>query len=304
MQNLENKNTEIQNSNERKITKKSRSNFLFSFSFLNKEKNEALNTVYAYCRKTDDIADDNEVNTDEKLIQLKKWRDSLERSLNDEETANPLMNNLNKVIKKFNIPEEPFYDLIEGMEIDLKKNRFRTFAELADYCYKAASNVGLMCIEIFGYKNPETKNFAINLGIALQLTNILRDIKADAERGRIYIPQEDLRRFNYKESDLLEGRYNEDFIKLMKFECGRAKYFYKEADKSLSDEDRGSMFAARIMEQIYLRILRKIERKNYNVFEKKVSISDLRKAMISLGVYLKYRIFYAVDGKGLAIQNK
>lgn len=290
--------------NEKKITKKSKSNFLFSFSFLSKEKNEALNTVYAFCRKTDDIADDNGSSADEKLNKLSEWRYELGKAVSGEISSNALLNKLNEVIKKFNIPEEPFFDLIDGMDIDLKKNRFHTFGELAEYCYKVASNVGLMCIEIFGYKNPQTKNYAINLGIALQLTNILRDIKTDAESGRIYIPLEDLRRFNYKESDIMENKYNEDFIKLMEFECDRAKYFYEEADKSLSKEDKGSMFAARIMEHIYRRILRKIERKNYNVFDKKVRISDLRKALISLGVFIKYRIMYAFDGKGLALQIK
>lgn len=260
--------------------------------------------MYAFCRKTDDIADDNNLNTDEKLARLTDWRQELGKVLNGDISSNALLNKLNTVINKFRIPEETFFDLIDGMEIDLKKNRFMTFGELAEYCYKVASNVGLMCIEIFGYKDPNTKKYAVNLGIALQLTNILRDIKSDAEIGRIYIPLEDLRRFNYKESDIMENKYSEEFIKLMEFECGRAKYFYEEANKSLTKQDKGNMFAARIMEHIYKRILRKIERKNYNVFDKKIRISDLRKAMISLGVFIKYRLLYAFDDKGLALQNK
>ena len=289
---------------EKEIAKKSKSNFLFSFSLLNKDKNDALNTVYAYCRKTDDIADNDELSIETKFNELYEWRAELENAIAGGKSKIDLLNKLNSVIKKYNIPHEHFFDLINGMEMDLNKNRYYTFSELADYCYKVASNVGLMCIEIFGYKNPKTRDFAINLGIALQLTNIIRDIKSDARRNRIYIPVEDLRRFNYNENDLLENRYNEDFVKLMEFECRRARYFYEEANKSLSEEDKGLMFSARIMEHIYFRVLRKIERKHYNVFEKKVRISNIRKMLITAGVFIKYRILYNFDDSRLAINGK
>lgn len=285
----------IADDDSREITKQSKSSFLYSFSLLSKEKNDAINTVYAFCRKTDDIVDSKDKTNEEKFSELSDWRNELERVLTGKESEFHLLNNLNSVIKKFNIPFQPFYDLIDGMEMDLNKNRYSTFEELMDYCYKAASTVGLMTIEIFGYKNSETKNFAVNLGIALQLTNILRDIKTDAENGRIYIPLEDLRRFNYNEKDLLEGNYNIEFVKLMEFECNRAKEFYAEANKDLSKEDKGNMFAARIMEHIYFRLLRKIEKKNYNIFEKKISVSKLKKILITAGVYLKYKMLYGFD---------
>jgi len=289
---------------EKEITKQSKSNFLYSFSLLPKEKNEAINTVYAFCRKTDDIVDDENESIEKKYSRIIEWRDEFEKALISGDSKYSLLNNVNLIIKKFSIPVEPFFDLIKGMEMDLKKNRYNTFTELMDYCFNVASTVGLMSIEIFGYNNPRTKDFAINLGIALQLTNILRDIKTDAQHGRIYIPLEDLRRFNYSEKDLLSFRYNDDFIKLMKHECERARFFYEEANKSLSKEDKGLMFAARIMEHIYFRVLKKIEKKNYNVFEKKLKVSKLKKIFITAGVYIKYKMLYSFDENRLALNGK
>ena len=289
---------------EKEITKQSKSNFLYSFSLLPKEKNEAINTVYAFCRKTDDIVDNENESLEKKYSRINEWRNEFEKALISGDSKYSLLNNVNLIIKKFSIPVEPFFDLIKGMEMDLKKNRYNTFTELMDYCFNVASTVGLMSIEIFGYNNPRTKDFAINLGIALQLTNILRDIKTDAQHGRIYIPLEDLRRFNYSENDLLSFRYNDDFIKLMKHECERARYFYDEANRSLSKEDKGLMFAARIMEHIYFRVLKKIEKRNYNVFEKKVRVSNLKKIFITAGVYVKYKLLYSFDENRLALNGK
>lgn len=289
---------------EKEITKQSKSNFLYSFSLLPKEKNEAINTVYAFCRKTDDIVDNENESLEKKYSRINEWRNEFEKALISGDSKYSLLNNVNLIIKKFSIPVEPFFDLIQGMEMDLKKNRYNTFTELMDYCFNVASTVGLMSIEIFGYNNPRTKDFAINLGIALQLTNILRDIKTDAQHGRIYIPLEDLRRFNYSENDLLSFRYNDDFIKLMKHECERARYFYDEANRSLSKEDKGLMFAARIMEHIYFRVLKKIEKRNYNVFEKKVRVSNLKKIFITAGVYIKYKMLYSFDENRFALNGK
>ncbi len=270
----------------KEITKQSRSNFLYSFSLLPKEKNDAINTVYAFCRTTDDIVDNDRETPEEKYSNIEEWRMELEKALTNGESKYTLLNNLSKIIRKFDIPFEPFFDLINGMEMDITKNRYNNFEELVDYCYKVASSVGLMCIEIFGYNNPRTKSFAINLGIALQITNIIRDIRSDAVRGRIYIPTEDLRRFNYSEQDLLENKYDSNFISLMEYECERARFFYNEANKYLTDEDKGLMFSARIMEHIYFRVLEKIEKKNYNVFDKKIRVSKLKKIYITAGVFM------------------
>ncbi|MEO8664718.1 MAG: phytoene/squalene synthase family protein [Ignavibacteria bacterium] len=291
-------------SEEKEITKQSKSNFLYSFSLLSKEKNDAINTVYAFCRRTDDIVDDKNESDEKKYSRIIEWRNEFEKALMNGDSKYSLLNSLNKIIYKFSIPVEPFFDLIKGMEMDLKRNRYNTFGELIDYCFNVASTVGLMCIEIFGYNNPKTKDFAINLGIALQLTNILRDIKADAQNGRIYIPLEDLRRFNYSEKDLLSFTYNQEFISLMKHECERARFFYDEANKNLSKEDKGLMFAARIMEHIYFRVLKKIEKRNYNVFQKKVKVSKLKKIYITAGVYLKYKLLYNFDEQRLVLNGK
>ncbi|MDQ3020074.1 MAG: phytoene/squalene synthase family protein [Bacteroidota bacterium] len=294
----------ILNDNQNKITRQSKSSFLYSFSLLSKEKNDAIKTVYAFCRKTDDIVDDENASMEKKYFKINEWRSEFQKSLENGDSKYYLLNNVASIIKKFKIPVEPFFELINGMEMDLNKNRYNTFSELTDYCFKVASSVGLMCIEIFGYNNPKTKDFAINLGIALQLTNILRDVKTDSKLDRIYIPLEDLRRFNYTEKDLIENKYNSQFINLMEYECSRARFFYNEANKSLTKEDKGLMFAARIMEHIYFRVLKKIENKSYNVFNKKVKVSKLKKIYITAGVFIKYKLLYNFDEQSLATNGK
>jgi phytoene synthase len=150
-----------------------------------------------------------------------------------------------------------------------------------------------MCTEIFGYKNPQTKLYAENLGIALQLTNIIRDVKSDSKRGRIYIPAEDLRRFGYTEDDLLAHRYTPEFVSLMEFECSRAREFYRTADSYLASEDSQRFFAAKIMEAIYLRTLDRIEHSRYNVFDKRISISQMRKLAVALRIWLQNKFIPA-----------
>jgi phytoene synthase len=274
------------------IAKKSRSSFLYSFSLLPKDKNDAMNTIYAFCRKTDDIVDSTSEPVDEKQSKILEWRNELQKAMVSGKSRFSLLNKLNVVRKKFNIPAEPFFDLIKGMEMDLKKNRYNTFGELTEYCFNVASTVGLMSIEVFGYSNEKTKDFAVNLGIALQLTNILRDIRQDAEFGRIYIPLEDMKKFGYTEDDLINMRYDDRFVELMKYECERAKSYYSKADSFLTKDDKGLMFAARIMQHIYFRLLGKIEKKNYNVFAEKVKVSKLKKIFIAIGVFVKYKVLY------------
>ena len=285
-----------------KITKESKTNFFYSFTLLTAEKNEAINTVYAFCRKTDDIVDDDSTTVEDRFNKLRLWREEFEKALNGN-TEHALLEQVSRIINKFDIPVEPFYDLIEGMEMDLKKNRYKTFEELYDYCYRAAATVGLMSVEVFGYRNKNTKEFAVNLGVAMQLTNILRDVKKDAEHGRIYIPVEDLIKFGYNENDLLDYKYNTSFIELMKFESDRAKEYYKKADALLSKDDKGLMFPARIMEHIYFSILKKIESMNYNVFGKVAKVSRIRKLLITFGVYLKYRLLYDFKDPHLVISS-
>jgi len=205
----------------------------------------------------------------------------------------PLLNQLSTTARRFNIPVQHFYDLIRGMEMDLIKRRYQTFDELKEYCYLVASSVGLMCREIFGYKNETTRDYAINLGIALQLTNILRDVKDDAKRGRIYIPLEDMERFGYTEDDLLNCRYTPSFVNLMRFECARASSYFDMAREALRDEDKYYFFAARIMWSIYAHTLNRIERKHFNVFERRISISKFLKLLIAFRYWLSHRLKYS-----------
>ena len=275
----------------KEIAKKSRSSFYYAFNLLPAEQRDAMNTVYAFCRQTDDIVDEGSVTDEIKYEKLRKWRIELEKSLNGHSDYQ-IINKLSKTIQKFNIPLEPFFDLLKGMEMDLQRKRYITFDDLQTYCYHVASTVGLMCIEIFGYRHSSAKDFAINLGIALQLTNILRDIKKDAEKGRIYLPQEDLRKFNYNEKDLLSNTYNENFQKMMKYQVERAREYFDKATACLNLEDKKAMFAARTMQHIYYRMLNKIIDADYDVFNKQIKVSTAKKVGISLGVWAKYRLVY------------
>jgi phytoene synthase len=273
------------------VTKQSKTSFYYSFSLLPKQKREAIHAVYAFCRYTDDIVDEGE---DEglKTLLLRKWRMELGHALRGE-SSYAILNQLAATARRFNIPFNHFYDLIHGVELDLRKRRYATFDELREYCTLVASSVGLMCRQIFGYRNESTKDYAINLGIALQLTNIVRDLKDDAKRGRIYIPLEDLRRFGYTEEDLLNCRYTPEFINLMRFECNRARKYFDLARDALKDEDKYYFFAARIMWSIYAHTLRRIEHSHYNVFDRRISISQFLKLLIAFRYWLSHRLKYS-----------
>lgn len=273
------------------ISKKSKSSFYYAFNLLPEEKREAMNTVYAFCRKTDDIVDENFDSTDLKYEKLRKWRIEFEKSFSGHSDY-VLLNKLGTTISKFNIPLDPFFELIKGMEMDLQKDRYKSFDDLQLYCYRVASTVGLICIEIFGYKHTSTKQFAVDLGIALQLTNILRDISKDAKNGRIYLPQDDLNKFNYSESDLFSLNYNTNFRELMIYETSRAKMYFDSATSHLNLEDKRTMFAARAMQHIYYKILEKIIDKNYDVYNNEIKVNKIEKVGIALGVWAKYNLVY------------
>lgn len=275
----------------KEISKKSKSSFYYAFNLLPEEKREAMNTVYAFCRKTDDIVDENSDSTDIKYEKLRKWRIEFEKSFSGHSEF-ALLNKLGTTISNFNIPLDPFFELIKGMEMDLQKDRYRSFDDLQLYCYRVASTVGLMCIEIFGYKHPSTKQFAVDLGIALQLTNILRDISKDAKHGRIYLPQEDLEKFNYTESDIFSFNYNDNFRDLMMYETARAKRYFESATANLDLDDKKTMFAARAMQHIYYKILEKIIDKDYDVYNNEIKVNKVEKVGIALGVWAKYNLVY------------
>ncbi|MDD8017176.1 MAG: presqualene diphosphate synthase HpnD [Bacteroidota bacterium] len=269
------------------IEKNKRSNFYYSFLLLPKPKREAINVVYAWCRVADDIVDEEDA-LSTKQQRLLSWTKEFEHSLAGT-SRYPLVNKLVQIIRRFNIPLHHFQDLIKGMEMDLMKTRYETFEDLKVYCYRAASTVGLICTEIFGYKHEEAKEYAVHLGIALQLTNILRDVAVDAKKGRIYLPKEDLEHFGYTEEELFSSAYNTKFKRLMKFEAERARLYFTTAITHLSEDDKPLFLAALIMQEIYFRLLQDIEKADFNVFEQRIHISNFKKVLITANVWWNNR---------------
>jgi phytoene synthase len=194
---------------------------------------------------------------------------------------------LQPFVREFNLPRAQFKDLIDGVEMDLEQVRYETFASLVEYCRRVASAVGLICLEIFGYRNQGARTYAENLGLALQLTNIVRDVKADVIRGRIYLPSEDLRRFGVTEHDLRAGRMTGAVVQLLQFECERAHGYYRRAAAHLPPEDARSLVAAEIMGGIYFEILRRIERNGYDVFSARIRVPRPQRAVIALRLWMK-----------------
>lgn len=265
-----------------------KSNFLLPILFLPPPKREAIETIYAFCRYSDDIVDE-EADVKEKYRRLILWTNELELALHGISRF-AILNKLVSVIQKFNIPIHHFLDLLQGMEMDLVKDRYETFDELRLYCYRVASTVGLICAEVFGYHHEKTKQYAENLGIALQLTNILRDIKSDAKKGRIYLPKEDLRRFGYTEEELMDSVYNDQFRELMKFECGRAHEFFRRAKSCLAEDDKPLFTAARAMGNIYYLLLLRIERANFDVFSKRIRLASPIKFLVAMLLRLRNKL--------------
>jgi 15-cis-phytoene synthase len=199
---------------------------------------------------------------------------------------NPELAALAASIRRFKIPRQPFEDLILGLEMDLAGTRYQTFEDLSVYCYRVASTIGLIAIEIFGYTDLRARDYAVNLGKALQLVNILRDIQSDARRGRIYLPSADLEQFGVRPDDLLSGVYQDAFIRLMGFESDRARRFFAEARRFLPPQDRRRMVSAEIMAAIYWRLLARIRERRYNVFRERVRVPTHEKLWTALSVYL------------------
>ena len=197
---------------------------------------------------------------------------------------------LGEHVRRLGIPWEYFDDIIAGVEMDLTITRYTTFRDLYQYCYRVASAVGLVCLKIFGARTPEAQSYAINLGVAFQLTNILRDLKTDGTRGRIYLPTEDLKRFGYREEDLLAGAYTPAFVDLMEFECRRAQEYYRAAVAALPETDRRSLVPAEIMRAIYHTILERIEACRYQVFSRRITLSPPHRLAVALKAWLGSRL--------------
>ena len=268
----------------RQVTRQQAKSFYFAFLFLPSDKRVAVYSVYAFCRHSDDIADTPGPLRD-KRDQLKHWRDELENCYSGNPTR-LITRALRHTIQKYPIPRRYFEELLTGIEMDLTVRRYASFDDLRVYCYRVASAVGLACLEIFGYRHEGVQRYAGNLGIALQLTNILRDVREDAERGRIYLPQEDLLAFGVTENDVLRHRYTESFAALMRFQQNRILSYYRKAAASLLPGDRAGLMAPEIMAAIYRATLHKMRRRDFNVFRGRTRLSGWRKIAIGLGTFL------------------
>jgi phytoene synthase len=270
--------------NAAKITRQSKSNLALAFVSLGRERRRDITIFYAFCRVIDDVADDVDLSVEEKQRRLNAWRDWLRASTSDEPS---LARDVRALVDKYSLAPGMLEEIIAGVEMDLRQSRYATFEELRVYCYRVASAVGLVSIEIFGYQNPACKEYAVELGLALQTTNIIRDVGKDLHQGRVYLPLEDLARFDYSEADLQARRYDERFLNLMRFEAARAKEFFARAAALLPREDRQSMVAAEIMASVYRALLRRMELDKFRVFEKEYRLNRLEKAARIAGQLLK-----------------
>jgi len=262
--------------------------FYYSFLALPADKRNAIIAVWDFCRAVDDAVD--EPGEDDPVLALAQWRAEVARLYGGEEPVTRQGSHVAPFIAKFSLPRSGFEDLIDGVAMDLQRSRYETFEELRQYCLRVASAVGLICVEIFGYRDLQTRDYAIDLGIALQLTNIVRDVAPDLERGRLYIPMEDLQRFACTEDDLTAGVVTENVRGLLAYQVERARRFYRKADAALPRRDERGLVAARIMGAIYSELLRSIERAGYDVFRERVSVGRPRQAIIAARTWLKVKV--------------
>lgn len=257
-----------------RITRESKSNLALAFVALGRERRAHITIFYAFCRVVDDIADSPDGSIEEKANALKAWR----RWIRQEEPGEPeLAADVRGLYAKYPITPAMLDEIIDGVEMDLGPVRYATFDDLRLYCYRVASAVGLVSIEIFGYRNPACRDYAIQLGLALQVTNIIRDVGKDLANGRIYLPEEDLARFGYSEADLRARRQNDAFQALMEFQASRAEQFFAAAAELLPRDDRRSMVAAEIMASVYHALLRRMKADRFRVFEKEYRLSKIEK---------------------------
>lgn len=262
-------------------------NFYYSFLVLPPEKRRAIVAVWDFCRAVDDAVD--EAGTGEPArSQVARWRTELTAVFDGGSPATSQGRRLAPLVHEFNLPRSAFEALIEGVEMDLDSRRYESFADLHEYCIRVASAIGLICLEIFGYQDPRAQQYAVDLGVALQLTNILRDVAEDLSRGRVYIPQEDLRANGCYEEDLARevrqagtGVRSPKVKMLLRQQADRARSYYRKAAAELPPVDRRRLTAAEIMGAIYRGILTRIERADYDVFSGRVRIPRPQRAVIA-----------------------
>lgn len=272
----------------RAITRKSASNLALSFMLLPRAKQDAMSALYAFCREVDDVADNETAPVAERRAALAAWRTDVRRACEGQTPQMPVNRELQPVIQRYRLRTELLEAVLDGVEMDLDVRRYANFEELELYCYRVASVVGLLSIEIFGYHNPACRDYAIYLGKALQLTNILRDVRADAERGRLYLPQTELARAGLTTEEVLRGEYSARFVETAAGVAQRGRYFYRLASETLPAEDRRSMIAAELMGSVYWRLLRKLELQRFQVFGTKlIRLNPLEKSHLILRTWMR-----------------
>ena len=265
----------------RRLTRERARNFYYGFLLLPKARREAFYAVYAFMRYCDDVADGDD-SIPVKATRLQQWREALQRALQGDYGKDLVLPAFHAAVRRYSIPAEYFYELIAGAEMDLSIRSYRTFEDLYQYCYRVASVVGLCSLHILGFHDPAAPKLAEECGIAFQLTNILRDVREDAQDGRIYLPLEDLERFHYSQEELKAGVYNQQFLGLIGFEIERAKRFYERAYGLIDLVEPESRPALWTLISIYRGILTRIERNDGNVFARPAALTEIEKLKVLL----------------------
>ncbi len=261
------------------------SSFYYSFLFLPPDRRRAITALYAFCREVDDVVDECH---DPQIAATKLvwWRQEVAR-LYEGRAGHPVTQALQGVLPQFNLPQEQLLEIIDGMEMDLTQSRYLDFKALSLYCYRVASVVGLLAAEIFGYQDRHTQKYAHDLGMAFQLTNIIRDVGEDARRGRIYLPVDELQQFGVKAADILNARYSDDFRRLMEFQIERAERYYEQALAQLPENDRRTQRPGLVMAAIYRTLLDEIRRDGCRVLTQRTSLTPLRKLWLAVKTWVK-----------------
>ena len=268
----------------RDITRREAKNFYYAFLTLPAAKRRAIYAAYAFCRHCDDSVDEG-ISANAKLKSLAEIQTNLDRTYSGEPTS-PIYVALSDVAYNYDIPQDYFQEIILGVKSDLVKDRFQNFDELKGYCYSVASVVGLICLQIFGYEDDDAKGYAVDLGLAMQLTNIIRDIREDLDMGRIYLPQDELAQFGYTEEDLRNGVRNEAFLKLMRFQSQRAREYFDRGFNLLPYLSKRSRVCPAVLGALYSKVLDRIETSNYDVLESRVALSKAEKLAITAKTWL------------------
>jgi phytoene synthase len=269
-------------------------NFYYSFLVLTPARRRAIVAVWDFCRAVDDAVDEAKVETEADRVaahaRLDEWRREIGRCFADDAAAPPQTPQgqaLVPFIREFDLPRGPFSDLVDGVAMDIGHRRFKNFAELYQYCYRVASTVGIVCVQIFGCQDAQSRDYAMDLGLALQLTNILRDVKKDLAIGRLYIPLEDMARFSVTEEMLVHDTASPAVRALLRAHAARARDYYARATRAIPPDESRRLIAAEIMSGIYQAILTEIERRDFDVFGETVRVSRPRRAWIAIAIWLR-----------------